>query len=114
MLTLLFISCTSINTVTETSETTYSCKEHPVLMEIEVVRVMEDFSYNEPVTFGENSIGTASLLGGVEGGEWIAEYQFDTIFSPVPELPFLVSICGSSDAITAQDHLISIELNQKR
>ena len=113
MLLNLVFACTVPNTVTEVlPETTYSCEEYPVLMDLDVIRIMEDFSYNEPVTFGEYSIGVASLAGGTDGGEWITDYQFDTVLSTVPELPFQVSICGPEDSIVAQDHMVSMTLSQ--
>ena len=113
MLFTLLFACTVPNTVTEVlPETTYNCEDYPVLVELEVVRIMDEYSYNDTVTFSEDSIGVASLVGGTDGGDWFADYQLDTVFSPVPELPFVVSICGPEDSIAARDHRVSVTLSQ--
>lgn len=113
MLFTLLFACTVPNAVTEVlPETTYSCEEYPVLMELEVVRIMDEYSYNDPVTFAEGSIGVASLVGGTDGGDWFTDYQLDTVFSTVPDLPFVVSICGPEDLIVARDHRVSMTLSQ--
>ena len=115
MLTLLLFACsvTPNKDITVLAETTYSCDEYDtVLVDATIVRVTSEFTYNEDVTFSDSSQGTISLMGGEEGGDWMEEYRLDTVFSPVPELPFRVSICGPEDILTAPDHLIDVELVQ--
>ena len=113
MLFNIVFACTTPNTVTEVlPETTYLCDAYPTLMEIEVVRLMDEYSYNEPVVFSEHSIGVATLVGGTDGGDWFTDYQFDTVFSPVPELPFQAIICGPEDSLVSRDHRVSITLSQ--
>ena len=113
MLPIILFACTVPNAVTEVlPETSYSCEDYPVLLNLEVIRIMDEFSYNDPVTFGEGSIGVASLVGGTDGGDWFTDYQMDTVFSPVPEFPFQVSICGPEEDLVARDHRISVTLSQ--
>ena len=115
MLLLILSACTATpnKELTLLAQTTYSCDEYDsVLIDAQIVRVEGEYTYNEEVIFTESSRGTVSLLGGFEGGDWLQEYQIDTVFSPVPELPFRVSICGPEDALTATDHRIDVVLEQ--